>query len=43
MVQCRTILPTLTTNYLLPPHQALLLIREERQWEIGWSVRNEIA
>jgi hypothetical protein len=22
---------------------ALLLIREERQWEIGWSVRNEIA
>ena len=30
-------------NNLLPPHQALLLIREERQWEIGWSVRNVIA
>ena len=30
-------------NFLLPPHHALLLTREERQWEIGWSVRNEIA
>ncbi len=30
-------------NYLLPPHCALVLIREEHQWEIGWSVRNEIA
>ena len=30
-------------NCLLPPHRALLLIREERQWAIGWSVRNEIA